>query len=122
MGDILESLVGAIFIDSKGNLEEVWKCYTRLFPLPEIEKVISNKPKHPVKELMERFPSNVNFSNAKVLKDGTVTITVDIHMIYGPSKETLKFKGLGGNRAGAKYAAAKCALREFEKRAYRNIL
>ena len=122
MGDILESLIGAIFIDSKGNLEEVWRCYTRLFPLPEIERVISNKPKHPVKELMERFPSNVNFSNAKVLKDGTVSITVDIHMIYGPSNETLTFKGLGVNRAGAKYAAAKWALREFEKRAYRKLL
>ena len=114
--------MGAIFIDSNMDLKEVWKCYTKLLPLSEIQKIIANKPTHPVKELMETFPSNVNFENANVSKDGRVSVTVHVHVNNGSTKETLKFKGIGGNREGAKYAAAKCALREFQKRMYRDLM
>ena len=110
----MESIVGAVFIDCKMDLEKVWGVYTKLFSIEEINKVIKKNPKHPVAELMEEFPSNVKFNPANVEKDGTVSIIVEITIKNDGSKE--KFKGLGKNGTSAKYAAAHCALREMEKR------
>ena len=121
LGDILESIIGAIFVDSDMNLEVVWEVYTRLFKIEEINEVIRKKPQHPVKELMEKFPKNVRFNMPEV-KDGKVSIVVEIGLNEGLSHKKLKFKGLGINKIGAKYAAAKCALREFEKRVYREMM
>ena len=115
LGDILESVVGAVFLDSKMNLETVWNVYTRLFPRSEIDEVIRQKPKHPVKELMEKFPSRVVFKPAKLENDILVSRMVEITIM----EEIFKFKGIGKSSKSAKYGAAKCALREFEKGQYR---
>ena len=115
---MLEALIGAIYIDCETDLQIVWDVYTRLFPLEEINKVIDIKPKHPVAELMEKFPSNVKFNTASVAKDGMVSVIVQVTIA---SNETLKFKGIGRNGISAKRAAAKCCLREFDKRPYREM-
>ena len=104
------------------DLKVVWNVYTRLFPLKEINKVIEMKPKHPVVVLGERFPTNVKYNQAQVSKDGTVSIIVEITIDDNGIKEKLKFKGIGRNSTSAKYAAAKCALREFERKDYRQMM
>lgn len=122
LGDILEAIVGAVFIDSKMDLQVVWSVYTRLFPLKQINKVIEMKPKHPVAVLGERFPTNVKYNSAQVSKDGIVSIVVEVTIDDNGTKEKFKFKGLGRNGKSAKYGAAKCALREFEKKDYRKMI
>ena len=120
LGDILESVIGAIYIDSKMNLDTVWKVYTHLFSIDQIQNVINEQPKHPVKELMEKFPGKVKFQNPTTHKD-TVSVVVKILITQGTVQESLKFKGIGRNGISAKYAAAKCCLREFEKNTYRSL-
>ena len=103
------------------SLEIVWEVYTRLFRIDEINEVIRKKPQHPVKELMEKFPSDVHFNKPEI-KSGVVSVVVEIAIQNNASMEKLKFKGIGNNGTGAKYAAAKCALREVEKRSYRELM
>lgn len=114
--------MGAVFVDCKMDLQTVWNVYTRLFPIEEINKVIKAKPMHPVRELMEAYPCAVKFNAANVAKDGIVSIIVEVTINGKGAKETLKFKGLGRNGISAKYASAKCALREFAKREYREAM
>ncbi|XP_045154133.1 endoribonuclease Dicer-like [Echinops telfairi] len=60
MGDIFESLAGAIYMDSGMSLETVWKVY---YPMmrPLIEKFSTNVPRSPVRELLEMEPEMVKF-------------------------------------------------------------
>ena len=121
MGDILEAIIGAVYLDSGMSLADAWRVYTKLFSEAEINEVIKRKPNHPVKELMELYPNNVKFRNANVLKDGLISMVVEVSVNKDFDIETLKFTGLGKNAIGAKYASAKCALREFQKKIYRDI-
>jgi dsRNA-specific ribonuclease len=122
LGDILEAIIGAVYIDSGMSLPVAWSVYTKLFSEAEINEVIRKKPTHPVKELMERYPNNVKFMNSKVLKDGGISIVVEVAVNKESGNRPLKFTGLGRNTIGAKYASAKCALREFEKNVYRDTM
>ena len=121
MGDILEAIIGAVYLDSGMNLEVAWRVYTNLFSEAEIKEVIKSKPSHPVKELMELYPKNVKFRNANVLKSGLVSMVVEVSANTEFDTQTLKFTGLGKNAIGAKYASAKCALRELKKNIYRDV-
>ena len=53
LGDVLESLIGAIYLDSGHDLETVWGIFRRLFP--HLDNVIKNPPMNPKKELMEKI-------------------------------------------------------------------
>uniref|UniRef100_A0A8D1FPS1 Endoribonuclease Dicer n=1 Tax=Sus scrofa TaxID=9823 RepID=A0A8D1FPS1_PIG len=61
MGDIFESLAGAIYMDSGMSLEVVWQVY---YPMmrPLIEKFSANVPRSPVRELLEMEPETAKFS------------------------------------------------------------
>ena len=120
LGDILESIVGAIYIDSGMDLDTVWRAYTHLFSEDEILKVINEQPKHPVKEVTEKFSGNFNFHSPEKYNNA-VAVVLKITISEGSTQETLKFKGIGRNATSAKYAAAKCCLREFDKGLYRNL-
>ena len=52
LGDIFESLIGAIFLDSNLNLSIVWQCIYSLME-NEIEEFSKNIPKQPVRRLYE---------------------------------------------------------------------
>ncbi|XP_071894438.1 endoribonuclease Dicer isoform X1 [Anas platyrhynchos] len=60
MGDIFESLAGAIYMDSGMSLEMVWQVY---YPMmrPLIEKFSANVPRSPVRELLEMEPETAKF-------------------------------------------------------------
>ena len=115
----MEAIIGAVYVDSGMSLQAAWSVYTKLFSEAEIDEVIKRKPIHPVQELMEQYPNKVKFRNAIVQKDGLISITVEVSVDKDSDEQTLKFKGLGRNAISAKYASAKCALREFEKNVYR---
>ena len=121
LGDILEAIIGAVYLDCGMDLNIAWKVYTKLFPADEIDEVLKRKPQHPVKELMEQHPGNVLFCKPQVSKS-IVTVTVEVGVIKGSQREKFKFRGIGENKASAKVASAKCALREFQKKIYQDVM
>ena len=62
LGDVLESIFGAVFLDSGGDLQRIWKMYEKLFP--GYKKVVKNPPLNLKKRLHERFPGKVQFEKA----------------------------------------------------------
>ncbi|XP_019498033.1 PREDICTED: endoribonuclease Dicer isoform X3 [Hipposideros armiger] len=106
MGDIFESLAGAIYMDSGMSLETVWQVY---YPMmrPLIEKFSANVPRSPVRELLEMEPETAKFSPAERTYDGKVRVTVEV---VGKGK----FKGVGRSYRIAKSAAARRALRSLK--------
>ncbi|KAL6477362.1 hypothetical protein MHYP_G00131970 [Metynnis hypsauchen] len=106
MGDIFESLAGAIYMDSNMSLETVWQVY---YPMmrPLIEKFSANVPRSPVRELLEMEPETAKFSPAERTYDGKVRVTVEV---VGKGK----FKGVGRSYRIAKSAAARRALRSLK--------
>ncbi|XP_051503207.1 endoribonuclease Dicer-like isoform X2 [Myxocyprinus asiaticus] len=106
MGDIFESLAGAIYMDSGMSIETVWQVY---YPMmrPLIEKFSANVPRSPVRELLEMEPETAKFSPAERTYDGKVRVTVEV---VGKGK----FKGVGRSYRIAKSAAARRALRSLK--------
>ncbi|XP_028293380.1 endoribonuclease Dicer isoform X2 [Gouania willdenowi] len=106
MGDIFESLAGAIYMDSRMSLETVWQVYYPMMQ-PLIEKFSANVPRSPVRELLEMEPETAKFSPAERTYDGKVRVTVEV---VGKGK----FKGVGRSYRIAKSAAARRALRSLK--------
>nr|CAB3238000.1 endoribonuclease Dicer [Phallusia mammillata] len=109
LGDIFESVAGAIYMDSGMDLSAVWEVYSPMM-LPLIEKFSSCVPRSPVRELLEMEPETAKFSCAEKRYDGKVRVTVEI---IGKGR----FKGVGRSYRIAKSAAARRALR-FLKSGY----
>ena len=102
LGDIFESVAGAIFLDSGMSLDAVWRVF---YPLlrQELTRFTEHVPKSPVRALYEKYPTRVKFLPANKLADGRYSITVQIG---GVEKRT----GVGRSTRTAKCAAAKYAL------------
>ncbi|XP_065660729.1 endoribonuclease Dicer isoform X3 [Hydra vulgaris] len=100
LGDLFESVAGAIFLDSGLNLVTVWKIYYPLLK-PVIDKYMIKLPRHPAVDLFEKYPkANIDFTNGEV-----VSCTVK----FG-KKNGLNIKACGQNKKIAKAAACKRAL------------
>nr|AUZ94233.1 dicer-1 [Recilia dorsalis] len=109
LGDVFESVAGAIFLDSGMSLDAVWKVYYRMMKT-EIEQFSTNVPKSPIRELLELEPETAKFGKPEKLADGRrVRVTVEV---FGKGV----FKGIGRNYRIAKCTAAKCALKQLKKR------
>ncbi|XP_017114515.1 endoribonuclease Dcr-1 [Drosophila elegans] len=108
LGDVFESIAGAIFLDSNMSLDVVWHVYSNMMS-PEIEQFSNSVPKSPIRELLELEPETAKFGKPEKLADGRrVRVTVDVFC-----KGT--FRGIGRNYRIAKCTAAKCALRQLKK-------
>ncbi|XP_011315268.1 endoribonuclease Dcr-1 [Fopius arisanus] len=108
LGDVFESLAGAIYLDSGMSLDAVWSVYYRIMKT-EIEQFSTNVPKSPIRELLELEPETAKFGKPEKLADGRrVRVTVDV---FGKGS----FKGIGRNYRIAKCTAAKCALKKLKK-------
>ncbi|XP_065199938.1 endoribonuclease Dcr-1 [Planococcus citri] len=109
LGDIFESVAGAIFLDSGMSLDAVWSVYHKIMK-NEIELFSTNVPKSPIRELLELEPETAKFGRPEKLADGRrVRVTVEV---FGKGI----FKGIGRNYRIAKCTAAKCALKQLKKR------
>jgi len=107
LGDVFESLIGAVFIDSGHDLKTVWKVFKKLFK--DIDGIIKKPPKNAKKELLEMFPENVDFSFCPHKEMMSAIVTVK------KNDKPYPFKGLGHNKVSAQIAACKLALRHFKK-------
>ncbi|KAL9891941.1 endoribonuclease Dcr-1 isoform 1-T2 [Glossina fuscipes fuscipes] len=109
LGDVFESVAGAIFLDSNMSLDEVWRVYSNMMR-PEIEQFSNSVPKSPIRELLELEPETAKFGKPEKLADGRrVRVTVEVFC-----KGT--YRGIGRNYRIAKCTAAKCALRQLKKK------
>ena len=111
LGDVLEAIMGAIFIDSGHDLETVWRVYRRL--CPDLEDIVKNPPKNMKKELLEKYPGQgvVRFSKAKTEGD---VVFVEVEVATGEGSQPRRFRGRGKNKTLATLAACKCALRDLK--------
>ncbi|XP_042895189.1 endoribonuclease Dicer isoform X2 [Parasteatoda tepidariorum] len=107
LGDIFESVAGAIYLDSNMSLDTVWRVYYTMMK-PEIEYFSNHVPKSPIRELLELEPQTAKFERAEMTVSGKVRVCVDV---FGKGK----FVGVGRNKRIAKSTAAKHALRELKK-------
>ncbi|XP_071454543.1 endoribonuclease Dicer [Hetaerina americana] len=125
LGDIMESLAGAIFLDSGLSLTAVWQVF---YPMMknEIEAFTKKVPKQPVRELLEtnakvQFMPSEEVKPAvvgdEVQKSGVVKAIVMVPVkITDPARgQERTFFGFGENKSLAKRAAAKLALRAMGK-------
>jgi len=103
LGDIFESVAGAIFLDSDRSFDTVWRVYYGLMK-PHIDKFTATVPKSPIRELFELEPETAKFEKPERTIDGKIRVTVSV---FGRGK----FKGVGRNYRIAKNAAAKLALK-----------
>ena len=107
LGDIFESVAGAIFLDSGLSLDSVWRVYYRMMQ-SSIDLYSSNVPKSPIREILELEPETAQFGKPEKLADGRrVRCTLEI---IGKGV----FKGIGRSYRIAKCTAAKCALRAMK--------
>lgn len=105
LGDVLEALVGAVYIDSGHDLFTVWKIYRRL--CPQLDAVVENPPGNIKDVLHKKFPETVKFGKAsRKVDEDQIRVVVRV----GDGKE---FIGLGRNKKMATLAACKCALRKL---------
>ncbi|CAB3258214.1 unnamed protein product [Arctia plantaginis] len=108
LGDLFESVAGAIFLDSGMSLGAVWKSYVNLMGA-ELEAFSAAAPKSPVRELLEAEPDTAKFGKPERLADGRrVRVCVEV---FGRGT----FKGVGRNYRIAKGTAARCALRHLRE-------
>ncbi|CAH2987847.1 unnamed protein product [Chilo suppressalis] len=106
LGDLFESVAGAIFLDSGMSLGAVWKSYVNLMGA-ELEAFSAAAPKSPIRELLEAEPDTAKFGKPERLADGRrVRVCVEV---FGRGT----FKGVGRNYRIAKGTAARCALRHL---------
>ncbi|EFO26258.1 hypothetical protein LOAG_02227 [Loa loa] len=104
MGDIFESVAGAIYLDSGRSLDIVWRVFYNLMK-ETIDECCSNPPRSPIRELLEMEPERARFSKLeRILETGKVRVTVDI-------QGKCRFTGMGRSYRIAKCTAAKRALR-----------
>ncbi|XP_066254152.1 endoribonuclease Dcr-2 [Euwallacea similis] len=112
LGDVFEALAGAIYLDSGKDLNVVWKVFHRLM-WKEIETFSANVPKNLVRKLYEFVPNaHPKFGDSKDATQGRVMVPLQFMADGRP----LQVYGFGSNKAMAKKAAAKLALRQLCKR------
>lgn len=105
LGDIFESLAGAVFLDNGLSLDGVWRVFFNLLK-PEIDYFSKNVPKMPVRELRDKFANDVKFSEAEFLPGRKIRVTVKV--------KGKKYAGVGSNKQLAKIAASKSALKALK--------
>uniref|UniRef100_A0A0K0EYE4 Endoribonuclease dcr-1 (inferred by orthology to a C. elegans protein) n=1 Tax=Strongyloides venezuelensis TaxID=75913 RepID=A0A0K0EYE4_STRVS len=107
LGDIFESFVGAVYLDSGRNLNVVWALIYKMMK-PHLERYTKEPPISPIRELTESYPDKVQFS--KMERDPN-TQRVKVYVDVSGSKIT----GGGRNFKIAKCNAAKRALKYIKQ-------
>nr|AWH61386.1 putative dicerB [Actinia equina] len=105
LGDIFESVAGAVFLDSGMDVVVTWKVYYRMMK-PYIDYYSKNVPYNPIR-LVHENDSELEFSDARVLDDGK--IECELKVSWG------RFTGKGANKRIAKAAASRRAMEERKK-------
>ncbi|OQR71285.1 endoribonuclease Dicer-like [Tropilaelaps mercedesae] len=107
LGDLLESLIGAVFLDCKMNFARVWEVFRRLMGDNLLKNYLVNIPRNPVAVLMEMFPRQIAFNGPQVLEDKRIRMEMTV--------EGEHFVAVARNKKVATKALAKKALRHFDR-------
>lgn len=110
LGDIFESTIGAIYLDTGKNLDKVWEILYGLMK-NEIDTFNNNVPKQSVRRIFEKTSVKSKFKDAEILEDDKFIVPLKI---WAGNCFNI-FYGVGATQALAKSAAAKLALRFLEK-------
>ncbi|XP_053683457.1 endoribonuclease Dicer-like [Sabethes cyaneus] len=110
LGDVFESLVGAIFLDSGNDLEITWKVIYGLMH-NEILNFTKDTPIQIVRQLYEFKPNCLPKFCQAVIDDDTVMVKLQ----YRIRNQAKVAYGFGQNKDDAKRAAAKVALKELRQ-------
>ncbi|XP_034109801.1 endoribonuclease dcr-1 [Drosophila albomicans] len=108
LGDVLEALIAAVYLDCR-NLETTWQVIYKLFE-PELIEFSRNVPINPIRQLMEHKLAKPSFS-APVADKGGVMVTCQFICM----EKSIKVIGFGSNGQQAKLSAAKHALQKLAK-------
>ncbi|XP_014473379.1 PREDICTED: endoribonuclease Dicer [Dinoponera quadriceps] len=109
LGDLFETLIGAIYLDSNRNLTKVWEMVYS-FMHKEIDEFSRNIPKNPVRVIHEHQNAHAKFLEATSI--GSRNIIMVPLKVNIAGKEKI-FHGFGSNKKLAKCAAAKQALKRL---------
>ncbi|XP_023246881.1 endoribonuclease Dicer [Copidosoma floridanum] len=112
LGDIFESVIGAILLDCNMNLTVVWQVIYRLMK-SEIDLFSQKVPKQPIRVIYETTGANPVFSKGQIMK-GTDAIMITLTIISNGEKK--RFHGFGSTKKLAQCAAAKQALKYLRYR------
>ncbi|XP_052902030.1 endoribonuclease Dicer [Anopheles moucheti] len=104
LGDVFEALIGAIYLDSKNDLNVVWQVCYRLMR-DEITSFSHDTPIQVVRQLFEHPEAKPYFS-APIVDDEVVYVKLS----YTHRSKREKVYGFGKNKEDARRAAAKIAL------------
>lgn len=108
LGDMVESIAGAILIDTKLNLDEVWKIFEPLLsPIVTPDKL----ELHPVRELIELCDSLGYYVKDIYVRKGEM---VHVELSVGLEDAVLIGKGHDSSRKAAKGEAARRVLKQLE--------
>lgn len=105
LGDLFESVIGAIYLDCNKDLNIVWEILYALMH-NEILSFSKNVPKQPVRVLFETVGAKPKFLNY-IRETDTIMVPLKVQ-VFGKEKT---FIGCGSTKRQAKAAAAKQALK-----------
>ncbi|XP_050679142.1 endoribonuclease Dicer-like [Leptidea sinapis] len=108
LSDVFESLTGAIYLDSGGDLSAVWQVVYRIM-WKEINSFSTNIPKQPVRVLYEEKFACPVFGEAKLLETNISRVMMPVTFTKSGRRHSVY--GVGHNKSQAKRAAAKLALK-----------
>ncbi|XP_057325041.1 endoribonuclease Dicer [Microplitis mediator] len=112
LGDLFESMIGAIFLDSGKNFARTWQVLYGLMH-DEIERFSKKVPKQPVRKIYETSGVKPHFLASQIVELGKC-IMVPLEIEINGKRRI--FNGFGGTKKQAKAAAAKLALRTIMKK------
>ncbi|KAK2391994.1 dicer [Trifolium repens] len=112
LGDLVESIAGAILIDTKLDLDVVWKVFNPLLsPIVTPDKL--ELP--PLRELNQLCDSLGYFVKVKVSREKKGTMEHVVLSVQLPDAKLVR-DGMGLTKKSAKGEAAFCLLKDLEKR------
>lgn len=104
LGDIIEAIIGGVFLDCGNDLRETWRVIYLLLQT-ELDKFSKNVPKEIVRQLFEMEGVRPEFESP-VEVDDKMMVTLNF-TLKGEKKQV---HGFGSNKNDARKAAAKNAL------------
>ncbi|XP_003746827.1 endoribonuclease Dicer-like [Galendromus occidentalis] len=108
-GDLMESLIGAVFIDSNQDFSRTWDVFRGLMGDRVLLETLKDNPRNPIAVLEEMFPSGCEYSKAIIREDKRIEMTLTV--------AGRNFSAVSRKKKIAKLLLAKIALRAFSTEA-----
>lgn len=109
LGDVIEALIGAVFLDCGNSFDIVWNVIYKLMTR-EIVSFKDNIPYQLIRQLYEYPHANPNFSDPVVHEENVVMV----ELRFTKNENILVVNGCGRNKEDAKKSAAKLALQKLK--------